>query len=536
MTQTEEQTASAKKDETAPQADKPRKLQNQIALPEVPRRVCEGERLVRRAFEWWNKVHKRDPDRLTGIVYRFYPVCVKPKRRHAHCELAEPPADVMGFYGLPEIGCGDYRIYLNDAKQKGKTYTEIVLGGFRDYRNYPPYVNLDELAWTDPANEPFISAMQLQGKMPSREEFDMQVRESEERSAISQLTGLLRESMQENRKQQEQQVQQKPSLDGQIAARTLDTYFSGQQAAFKIMTDAATEAAKLRHPAPEAPATPTGQLRELIDAITPLLSPREAAKNPEDSKLLETLQEERRELRNEIAKLNESRFRMLEAELKAVREKPAEKGEGEVEKYLAIRKKLQELGIGGEGATDTDKVERYLQLATVALPAVQGALSSLATLAYNTLIAGRNPNAEPMRPPEEQAQPQRPQITPGAPTEQQQVRVYLEFIDSISEAIMLHVQSDTLTGEDFADWMVHSRRNGLGIYRALKEQPDPKATMVQLLQAHQGIWSEIGAAPQTLERFLNEFLSYDDQPKGEEDGNEDEESAEGAEKSTVPVS
>lgn len=483
---------------------RPHRINDPLLRP-PPRRLYNDK--ASKFFGWWKEVHAKDTDRLTGYVYRDFPKENRPERELCVLHLTEPPNDEMDFYANPELGCGDYRVYLNDSREKGKTWSQLVLKGYRNYRDYPPFVSLDYLDWEDSNNRPYITAMQSLGRLPGREDYNMQVRDAESASALTHLSALVEKQFDMQIKQaerQQDQGQKTPSIEGRIAAGYVDTLMSALNQGAQIMTQAASEAKNIG-----APQSATGQLKEMAEVLALLQPQQPAAAGVDQMKFFEMIQNERTAHAAEISKLRDDQLGTLRDELKALREKPAPKQEDSLEHFLTLRGKLAEAGLLGEGETQPDKISRWLALASTLAPALSQFGTALLGAAFN-YAAARNPGRAPIPPPSPE-EIRRQQLEAASP-EQRQQAMALQFLDSVKAALIHHFSQPHLDGGTFAQWLIESRTDGLVIYRGVCEVENAKELLGQLMQAHQEIWQHLGQNPKTLNMFLDEFLQYNEEP------------------------
>jgi len=239
-------------------------------------------------FEYWRSIPENlREDRVIVYPYRLLPkIDVFQPLSEEDLELIRlkkkpPPPKNIGKLVEPlnpehwalelakRWGAGDYLLRLNDTHPSVKrTVCMTASEGeqpLRDWSNFPPLLNLDQVVLTEKSNQPYIRWAHLNGiYFPGEPEFQAREEGSDVANveAVNKLTDTVV-------KLSEDRARDKPASDfsSTAGAKTLEVMASAATAGQKIITDAITTAQSMAATA----ADPLGQAGKVIEMVQKMM-------------------------------------------------------------------------------------------------------------------------------------------------------------------------------------------------------------------------------------------------------------------------
>jgi len=219
-------------------------------IADLPSPPARQTRDAEKFFSYWSRLDRAHPDRVVAYVYRLFPIIdreILNKTKNIAIMPACPGPDKMAFYA--EMGCGDYRIFLNDGMKRNKTIcTLLLVEGFRDFDNYPPEIELEDIVLNDPGNAVYIQKMRMKGVnfpgLYTEEDDNFMVNQPNQPAGAAALSTLAQTVERLSLSQMNQP--RAPSLDGEASARALDSFSKSVDMSHKILGAAYEKAANIK--------------------------------------------------------------------------------------------------------------------------------------------------------------------------------------------------------------------------------------------------------------------------------------------------
>ncbi len=483
------------------------------SIPDLPSPPARQTRDAGKFFSYWSRLDHDQPDRIVAYVYRLFPIIdreILGKTKNIAIIPACPGPDKMAFYA--EMGCGDYRIFLNDGMKRNKTIcTLLLVEGFRDLDNYPPEIELEDIVLNDPGNAVYIQKMRMKGvNFPGLgEDDDMMPNQTGSGSATAIST--LVEAVKDLSLSQINQPRP-PSLDGEVSARTMDTFSKSVSMANEILGNAYKKASDINVKQQTAQTTPMEMTNAVIAAAKAMQPEPSTQPQLDITGLLTVFQSMGASQVAAITKASEDRvagmkdsmdsvIRLYESQAKTRSETPAVDPLKNLKDTLSVISDVKAVTGGGESNPENPWVS-LAQAALAGLPHI----IALATTVVTTLSANRYNEAvsrtgqgNPLPP------PQPPATAPETTSPDQ---AYQQFLQQIAAPLLNHLASEELDGVDFAKWLIDSQSHGRLMYDQMKEKGGEKIVgMIQ--ESHPQLYAELQKVPVKFEVFLTEFLEYD---------------------------
>jgi hypothetical protein len=450
------------------------------------------------AFTWAGGLPPWAKDKILGYVYRDWPYLTAipdppPGTKRTEFAYIDKVAGNEFFQGeqefLDRYGCGRYRVIIteeNNRPGEGKTLATVYVSGLsNDMKSFPPadkrISDISQVELNHPDNRSYIEFLRMRGLMPEQRSVKEEEQEMAVATTVSEMTGLVRDLVNERNKPQEDSA----------TARAVEVVADAAKTGFKITQDANTYAAKQREladeerrknqPATVAATSTIDQFEQIVRVITMLKEP----KNNDDilTKFMEQVQKQ-----NEQAQKQTERMEALFKEIIAKPQTTPTPIQERV-KDLAELKQMSESLWPREKDDDSGDaiVDAASEMGPKWLrPYMPLLIPVLTGLAQGWMAPRPSPGPVAAYPPQPQYQPQypppqhqpqfpgQPQFTapapapgpvavpqpqpaamagvPGVPADMPpQV---LKLMQMIELPFMNFITSIKLTGTDFADWFV----------------------------------------------------------------------------------
>ena len=493
-------------------------------------------------FRYLRSIPEDKLSRITLAFYRYLPIVdaseggTKPKQIDLIAGESHPFHDEQWEQEmLHRYGSGVYGCYLNEMNRTICRCLRIETKW--DLENYPPLVDPRWLDQDHPQNKAYIQYLRQKGiQLPTlqtkeQEESEMQVGEAMKTMAdtVSQLA--MRSSMPVPPAQ--------PSMGEKLtydAAKSAIDMVSEQS---KAMANAKTQ---------------EGNPLELVNAVVSVAEKISGGRNGGDDTLKLFLQD----AMNRAQAAEERSAKLMDRLFSAA---PSKSGSDSLKEMLESMKLIKELAGSDRGNGDEDNPGKHEPIGE----AVLRSLPVLAPLALQFIDRGitminlfRAPTiAQPARAPgpanpyaiPQQNSQQNPQQVPSGtqgangvhpvnegqsppvpsvppvPLEldeqEKQRQQYIQFhgfLGTIAPAIVSHLNDAEKNGYDFADWFIS------GYQRLTYDQIKAVGTETLLgaMRSYQPLWAQIGGIEEKVKGFINEFMTYDDLPVDDDEGEEKE--------------
>ena len=303
-----------------------------------------------------------------------------------------------------------------------------------------------------------------------------------------------------------------PSLDGEVSARTIDTFSKSVNMANEILGDAYKKASDINVKQQTAQATPMEMTNAVIAAAKAMQPAPNTQPQLDITGLLTVFQSMGASQVATITKASEDRvagmkdsmdsvIRLYESQAKTHSETPAVDPLKNLKDTLSIISDVKAVTGGGESNPENPWVS-LAQAALAGLPHIIALASTVvATLSanrYNEAVS-RTGQGNPLPPPQPPAK---------APETTSPDQAYRQFLQQIATPLLNHLASEELDGVDFAKWLIDSQPHGRLMYDQMKEKGGEKIVgMIQ--ESHPELYAELQKVPVKFEGFLTEFLEYD---------------------------
>ena len=493
-------------------------------------------------LRYWLSIPKREAaEWFIAYVYRDLPVC-DPLQTLSPADLRairngerKKPAINIGKLTEPldpvnwlqqfraRWGAGDYHIFLNDQHPSKKaTVKETYFDAGRDWDNYPPLLEVDQVVLADPKNEGYLRWARLKGiKFPGDPEFKNSAeRESEDDMAATATVEKLTDALIRQTEQNQQhrgpvvttseggsadtvKVMADAALKGQSIL--LDSIKAAQNATAKAQDPlefhkSVMEAAKLATPAPATVAAPVA-----APDNTALIMKMMQMQQESNDKLIAQM-EKRLEFAEKLA--SEARTAHVAPAAPVVNPtvaNPVKDAIDLIKGLVSLRDTAGSL-LGGEAAEAS--MPAWERIATKVLDNAPGMLYNIAAM--------KNGAARPVPPPDlnpeliekeqqiESAQPEQPQT-------QEEPVVTERLIAQTLAAPLLDSINKGEKGYQFAAGMMLNPKilgvSGRVAYEMAIEQGEQG--MMKICQSYPPLWEKLIQIPKSFQQFLTEFLNRD---------------------------
>ena len=533
-------------------------------------------------IKYWQRLYA-DPEfreRLLVYVYRNWPVTDRERTKHPitgkpiknkaiEGPMAQCPDKLDDIYHW--YGSGDYKIYLADGAFKpSKQIAKCYIEGVRDFDDFPPVIDIEDLVLEDPKNRSYIEWRKRKGLIVPGQESESELKQREEAMAAETTVTQL---VQSNEKLLDRVItmadrdrdrdRDRAGADNTPPNTPIQEYSAqvmqeASQAAINLVSKSAAQAIdtiSTHNNQQQDPIAGVGRVIELVRQLTP----PPVSGGGESSLLVQALQVQNERLMARLEKMDADRIERLEAELQRRMEGDKSLVKSETARPKTLTDQLAELTAfkrtmselmdddkpnrkGGGGTGDDEpaaKQEWWEKLLPMAIPLGMYALSVVSNVMHNQAVVAAksgNPEAPPPPPPvdpstippearammkaaQAQSQPQPPQA-PGAPGGQQQdmninINPIMALVRMIERPLIQHINRGD-TGHQFAGWFIEGQ--GMDVYGQVKAFG--KDQLVQALSTYSpGVIQALLAMGQTeCDRFLDQFMAGPEDPEDKEEG------------------
>jgi hypothetical protein len=468
---------------------------------------------------------------------------------------------------LHRWGSGSYHFKLRDGEAK-KIVCMSTVKGLRDLENHPPILDLDDLDMDDPENKGYISWLKLkgifkpEGERPSREDEEMNA------EAIRPLTETIanlseklayRHEMDERDEEEERKLEREaerrrdasPDAASKVIDMMATSMTKARETGEKIIDKAIDRADAMTRQQndPTAALTMLQQLAITLKSIMPDQAPVAAPVAPAPAPAapaapaidISALTLKFTEKMHEFESVQSQRMvdmltnRILQLEKQAeVRPNPtpapipsaapssaSQAGPksliDQLNEFSRIKETVRDLlDMNGPSEEPNPRPEKVSGIASYLPLIVQGVSvlgASVANSLYNLAVAKSGQGA-PLRPeipaaPNPEGQTSTLPVTETgatpAPEGSQAMNPYHSFLAAIEKPLMSHLEDESRTGADFADWLIDGY--GRTAYDGIAEAG--KKSLTGVIQTYPPIWNKVAAIPQKFDVFLEEFFSRD---------------------------
>lgn len=499
-------------------------------VPPAPKKLLEPAEF----FRYWHSIPKRERDAwFIGYPYRKLPVCdvTQPlsvdelraierrqkKKPDTNCGKLSEPFDPDNWERDVNQwkGAGDYQIRLNDQHPSVKgTVCETHIRGLRDWDNFPPILNLDEVLLDEPLNQPYLRWARLRGiRFPGdpgndpATPFDGDQEEDNMANvaAVEKLTDALIEQT-KHRPQPAAPAAPAPDRSNEILA---DAALKGQSILLESIKQqakaadpkefhaAVVEAAKAMIPTAPATAATGPTLSEIMQMVTTMMAPVQAANTA-----MMAAADRRAEAAERRAETLETRLHTQQNPAAAPAVDPM-KAALELIKGLASLREIAGPILGDTAAAPPGSVWERL-----AEKALDGAPSFIHNLAVLKTGQG-TPSAPPDLDAELIAEETRPgSNTPELKTEDTEVFSNRKIAENLAAPLIESLNRND-RGFQFAAGMILQDSvmgfPGEMVYKMAVNKG--KDGMYQILQSYPELWQKLIQIPKRVDAFLDDFLN-----------------------------
>lgn len=150
-------------------SESPEEKPSKSPFPALPRPRSKTGMTIEETLDYWRTLHTNFPGRVSGYLFRLFPIVNRPEKQHNIALYVEPPPDKE--WVLQTWGTGTYRFLLKD----GDTKSELVTCNFKfqeSYGQHPPVLDYLELDRGHKDNRSYIDWLRSKGflKMPGDEQ------------------------------------------------------------------------------------------------------------------------------------------------------------------------------------------------------------------------------------------------------------------------------------------------------------------------------------------------------------------------------
>ena len=408
----------------------------------------------RAGLNYWRSLTRAQQDRIDVYVYRDWPVLkVLPEdsKEYAYIDKilgTEPLQDETDLFD--RYGSGDYRLFLNqtlsaevakDLKQAPKrTLATLYIRGLRDLKSRPPndkrVSDIAQVDMDDVSNKNYVEFLRMTGKLPEQQKGRELETEMATIEAVKGMADMNRELMREvvTIAKDNNKREPPPTSDATAMSNAIGIISDAAKRSNEMLQDTIqTIREKDREGA--------GGGKEMLDTALALAERLTGAGRSGDGTAMAALMEEVKELRGQVAQMQQAQINDLQSQLRAVSERLAnppaavtpaasaqpfsdvdsvinsfEKMRGMVEKVTG-----KKLGGGDEGEGETGGAPAWLNRVSDLAPHVSTVVSAARDMfALWQMNGGQTPTQQqtqprPMPPVQVQPQPQQFQQTPPQP-------------------------------------------------------------------------------------------------------------------------
>lgn len=474
-------------------------------------------------MKYFGSIPRNKRQRLILYVYRLWPVIDRSLSGSTVNYIDKIAGEewIPGEDWLDDVyrrwGTGDYHLKLNDEQTK-KTLVTTNVNTPREFTDYPPILNFDEVVWEDPQNKLY------RAKMESRGDLHMHQNEKTRQEAESTNAGLV--GLMEKILLRKDRGQDVEDLRTKVL---LETVGMSQQ----MIRDSVLEAQRL-----------TGKKDDPMETVKSIIGLSEAMTRRDsggggDAAMMKQMLETARASSDMVVKMMEAQLAAKTTEVSEMRkemsdmrkfmmEQAATKKDDDIlsqfQKMLLMKDTLGELfdtGKGRGGGTDWSQF----------VPVIDKAITGLSGIAHNIAVA-RAGGGSPL-PPAPGGETQTPPPPPGvgvgvggspgpssSPLQeagassnpnlqgipQEQLQEMYNLSQFLGNPLLNHLQNEELNGVDFAEWF--QLTFGRPMYLQAKEAG--KESFLLMLQVNEELWGHLVGIPGTLDQFLEEFFHRDE--------------------------
>ena len=514
-----------------------------------------------RFFEYWERLfnNKSLDGRVRVYIYRTFPVIDRERVLNPNTgkpvknKCIEGPVDYFPAKDLQHrYGSGDYLLILSDAQAR-KTICQCHVETDRDYLNYPPVIDVEDLVVEDPKNRSYLD-WRRRNNLPIPGETTNNERDSDMgNQVVEQLTGTVERLTDRlmdnaNRRGPEERVEVLPSVDSEAVKLMSEAGASSMRLVENAMNKALSVQAGTQDP--------LALINSLVNVVEKLNGGRK-----DDAVLLETLRElkvRNERLEEKLTQSQTERLAALETRLTdmvhlqqhpppvltpSVPTDPLSQIR-ELAKIKGELKDILDLGGRDEGDEDEDgggggggrrrrrgepEEPWYAKLLPIAVGLVPFALSAVSSIVHNQAVARTgqgNPVAPPAPPPptpgtippaleaalqsQDLNQPSNPNnpVSTGA----SQVHPAQLIVNTLKDPMRNHLDGGA-GGEDFAAWLIEGHG---AVYHSMLQQAGKDQIILAIRTFAPDLYQMLQSLGPKADQFIDEFLHYD--PNAEEEG------------------
>jgi hypothetical protein len=536
--ETESTMEASPPDLEAPAADPPAdsNVPDHSRVPPVPKASLSPEELI--------AYHRSIPELernawFIGYIYRGLPICdnlqplsdadikliqqKKKKKPVTNIGKLIEPLDPQNWQQqiLDKYGAGDYAIRLNDQHPSVRgtvCYCAInpETGGdrFRDWDNYPPLLNPEEVVLSEEKNQGYVRWARLHGiKFPGDPQFEETIEPTEEETTdMAALEAVMKQNkdltdkvLQMASDRPAQPAPQAASAAARAEAGSVETVVEASKQGTRIMGDIMKTVleSNIRNN------DPAERMRETIE-MAKLLTPPPAPANNGASEMMalmkmqmeasdkkwEAIMQMQKDSHKESMEMMKSRLDALEREKSAAPTVSGGSPEAVLDGLIRMKEKLDTLtDSGAPQSSGPAWLEPTLNFAEKAMGNIANGLQGIAAL--------RAAEAQSPRP----AAPAAGELPPAKVITTQESK---ETMERRNHAIMIgpHLiaaMKSGSSGNDFAAALIHQTNQGA--YDSLAQ--NGYQGVVDFLRLHEPLYQELMQPPiggQALDKFIMEFL------------------------------